>query len=375
MQYVWWLLAAIGGFIAFYIAQTVYLAMVLRWEDEQTVGLNYYGRNPQERARFKQKLRRHARLLRPVLAINSKLARVDFRRSRITYEGVSGPAGSCSKESFERGAGYAPAAADIFVVTQMKCGTTWMQHLVYQVLHRGEGRLVEDGKTMYAVSPWLEGRKSVSLDDAPLVSPEQRRIIKTHFPVQLCPNASAARYIYVARHPVSCFASCIDFVETNVGAMAPSLAAFEEWFCSPELMWWGTWTDHVKGWWERAQQQDNVLFVYFEDMKRDLAPIAQQVAAFLGVPPLTEQELASVVEKCSFSYMQKHQDTFEMQPPHILQTNAALFVSGKADRHHDVPAEASARIREWASAAFKPGHPITEVYTDLVSATPTTAGR
>jgi hypothetical protein len=212
-----------------------------------------------------------------VLAINSKLARVDFRRSRITYEGVSGPAGSCSKESFERGANYTPTAADIFVVTQMKCGTTWMQHLVYQVLHRGAGRLVEDGKTMYAVSPWLEGRKSVSLEDAPLVSPEQRRIIKTHFPVQLCPNAAAARYIYVARHPVSCFASCIDFVETNVGAMAPTLPAFEEWFCSPDLMWWGTWTDHVQGWWERAQQQDNVLFVYFEDMKRDLAPIAQQV--------------------------------------------------------------------------------------------------
>ena len=375
MQFVWWTLAAVGAFIALYIVGTMYLAYVLRWEDNQTIGLNYYGRSPAERAAFKRKLRLHARLLQPLLALNSKLARVDFRRARFTHEGISGPAGSCSVDSFKRGAEYEASAEDIFVVTQMKCGTTWMQHVVYQVLHRGAGDLVERGATMYATSPWLEGRKSVSLEDAPLVSDYRRRIIKTHFPAQLCPQSPAAKYIYVARHPVSCFASCIDFVETNVGAMAPELPAYEEWFTSPDLMWWGTWADHVKGWWERAQQQDNVLFVYFEEMKRDLPAVAQKVAAFLGVPPLSEAELAQVVEKCSFAYMQKHQDNFEMQPPHILQTNAALFVSGKADRHHDVPADVSGRIRSWAAEALPAGHPITDVYVDLVSTTPATVAR
>jgi hypothetical protein len=375
MQFVWWTVYAVLALGALYFAFTIYLALVMAWEDRETIGLNYYGKSPGERARFKRKLRLHAFLLRPVLAINSKLVRVDFRRSRITYQGVSGPAGSCSAESFARGASYQPAPEDIFVVTQMKCGTTWMQHVVYQVLHRGDGKLVESGTTMYAVSPWLEGRKSVSLEAAPLVSPERRRIFKTHFPAQLCPQSTAAKYIYVARHPVSCFASCIDFVETNVGAMAPELPAFEEWYCSPELMWWGTWTDHVKGWWERAQRQDNVLFVYFEDMKRDLATIAQRVASFLELPPLNEAELARVVEKCSFAYMQTHQDSFEMQPPHILQTNAALFVSGKADRHHDVPADVSARVRAWAARELPAGHPVLGAYADLVSAAPTVAAR
>jgi hypothetical protein len=300
------------------------------------------------------------------------MARVDFRRARITYNGVAGPAGSCSVESFRRGAEYPAQPEDIFVVTQMKCGTTWMQHVIYQVLHRGAGNLVETGATMYATSPWLEGRKSVSLENAPLV--QGRRIIKTHFPAALCPQSTDARYVYVARHPVSCFASCIDFVETNVGAMAPELAAYEEWFTTPELMWWGVWTDHVRGWWERAQQQDNVLFVYYEDMKRDLAAVVQHVAEFLGEAPLNDAELASIVEKCSFAYMQKHQDNFEMQPPHILQTNAALFVSGKADRHKDVPADVSARVRAWAGAAFPAGHPILDVYTDLApAATPAAA--
>ena len=356
---------AVGLFILFYIAQTIYLAMVLKWEDERTIGLQYYGRTQQERAAFKRRLRLHALLLSPVLAINSRLTRLDFRRSRITYEGLPGPAGSCSTESFARGAGYAAQPADVFVVTQMKCGTTWMQHVVYEVLQRGQGNLVQSGTTLYAVCPWLEGRKSVSLDGAPLVGAQQRRIIKTHFPARLCPDAKAARYIYVARHPVSCFASCVDFVVTNVGRMAPPSPAFEEWFCSPDLMWWGTWTDHVRGWWDRAQQDGNVLFVYFEDMKRDLPAIVRRVADFLEVPALTESEVANVVEKCSFEYMQKHQDTFEMQPPHILQTNAALFVSGRADRHRDVSVELQSRLRAWAGSAFPAAHPVLDFYPDL----------
>jgi aryl sulfotransferase len=157
-------------------------------------------------------------------------------------------------------------------------------------------------------------------------------------------------------------------VVTNVGAMAPELPAFEEWFRSPDLMWWGTWTDHVKGWWERSQQNNNVLFVYFEEMKRDLPGVIRRVADFLGVAPLNDAEVAAVAEKCGFRYMQEHQDNFEMQPPHILQTNAQLFVSGTAERHKDVPADARARIADWASAELADSSfPLAQVYPDVVA--------
>ena len=42
-----------------------------------------------------------------------------------------------------------------------------------------------------------------------------------------------------------------------------------------------------------------------------------------------------------------HGEAFEMHPPHILATDAELFVSGKADRHLDVPQEARDRIAAW----------------------------
>ncbi|HEX6559665.1 MAG TPA: sulfotransferase domain-containing protein [Longimicrobiales bacterium] len=350
MHIILWVVGLLALGIAFIVAQAIYLAMVLKWEDEQTVGLKYYGRPAAGRARFKRTLRRHARLLSPILRLNSHSGHLDFRKARIVYEGLSGPSGSCSTESFARGASYAPQPQDVFVATQMKCGTTWMQHVVYEVLHRGQGSLVETGTALYAVSPWLEGRKSVSLEEAPLLGRERpARIIKTHFPAQFCPFSREARYIYVARHPVSCFASCIDFVVTNVGTYAPPLESFEQWFTSPELMWWGTWTDHVKGWWQRAQHEPNVLFLYFEDMKRDLPGVIRRVAEFLNMPPLDDAEVAQIARKCGFSYMQEHQDNFEMHPPHILQTSAELFVSGHADRHKDVPPAARERVLDWAA--------------------------
>lgn len=370
MHVLWWVGGAVAGLGAAYVGLNVYLATVLRWEDEQTIGLAYYGRPRAERDRFKAALRGHARRLRPLLALNARLSRLDFRTARIRYEGVSAPAGSCSAESFAAAAAYQPRPEDVFVVTQMKCGTTWMQHLVYQVLLRGQGRIPEGGGTLYALSPWLEGRRSVPVAEAPLVGRERPgRIIKTHLPARLCPFSPAARYIYVARHPVSCYASCIDFVVTNVGAMAPDAAAFEAWYTSPELMWWGTWTDHVKGWWDRARGAPNVLWVSFEEMRRDLPAVVRQVAGFLGVAPLTDAELAEVVRTCSFEYMRDHHDAFEMHPPHILQTNAELFVGGTADRHKDVPAETRQRLAAWVAREMAGSDfPLAQVYPDVAGA-------
>ena len=358
--------------VALYVAMGIYLAVVVKWGDDQTIGLNYYGRSAADRARFKRALARHASALAPMLWLNGRMAKLDFRRARIQYKGVSGPTGSCSEETFKRAEAYRPVPEDIFVVTQMKCGTTWMQHVVYEILNRGRGNLVETGTAMYAISPWLEGRKSVSLSQAPKIGTERpSRIIKTHLPVALCPYDPASKFIYVARHPASCFASCVDFVQTNVGGMAPAMPAFEEWYCSKDLMWWGTWTDHVLGWWRWSREQKNVLFVYFEDMKKDLPATIRQVAEFLGVAPLSDEEVASVAHKCGFKYMQDHQTSFEMQPPHILQARegAKLFVSGSADRHQDVPDDVRLRVSSWAARELAgTGFPLQAKYPDVAAA-------
>jgi aryl sulfotransferase len=367
MGLVGWVALGAGLVLALLVAEAIYLAIVLRWEDERTRGLAYYGLPPAARERFKRALRRHAMLLYPILRLSGKLSRFSFARVSFRHRGVAAPLGSCSPESFARAESYQARPDDVFVVTQMKCGTTWMQHLTYEVLHRGNGSLVESGTALYAVSPWLEGVKSVPMERARLLGSERpSRVIKTHLPAQLCPWSAQARYIYVVRHPVSCFASCADFIATNVGALAPPLPVVEEWFRSPEQMWWGTWTDHVKGWWDLAQRERNVLFLSFEEMKRDLPGVVRRVAEFLGLAPLGDAEVARVVEKCSFAYMQRHQGAFEMNPPHILQVDADLFVKGSADRHRDVPEEVRRRIASWCvKEAAASGFQLARLYPEL----------
>ncbi len=364
-----WLLVILGALAALFLLGMMYLSGVLAWEDQRTVGNGYYGLPPAGRAAFKQSLRRQARILAPLLWVFSRLSKFKFEKTGFRHRGIAGPRGTCSLESFARADDYRARPEDVFVATQMKCGTTWMLHVAYQVLERGKGDLVGSGLTLHAVCPWVEGRKTISIQDAPLVGRERpSRIIKTHLPASHCPYDSAAKYIYVVRHPVSCFASCADFVAANAGRFAPSLGAVEGWFCSEDLMWWGIWPTHAAGWWDLAQQKENVLFVSFEEMKRDLAGVVQQVAGFLGVSPLDDVERAEAVRKCSFGYMQEHDEAFEMHPPHLLAVDAELFVQGSADRHKDVPAEVQQRIRRWcverlAGRAF----PLARFYPDVAA--------
>lgn len=56
----------------------------------------------------------------------------------MAYSGVQGPSFSCSEESFRKACTYDPDENDIFVVTQMRCGTTWMQQVVFQILTKGQ---------------------------------------------------------------------------------------------------------------------------------------------------------------------------------------------------------------------------------------------
>src|SRR5213593_4482072 len=137
-----WVFLGLGVFVGLYLLGTIYLAIILRWEDEHTVGLGYYGLSAAERARFKRRLRFHALLLSPLLWLNARLVTLDFRKARVRHQGVSFPAGSCSAESCAAATAYQPRPEDVFVVTQMKCGTTWMEHVVYEVLRRGNGNLV-----------------------------------------------------------------------------------------------------------------------------------------------------------------------------------------------------------------------------------------
>src|SRR5205809_7059185 len=106
-------------------------------------------------------------------------------------------------ESFESGQRYRASADDIFVATYPKCGTTWMQYIVYLLLH--DAQPLPAGGRLDSVFPHLE---EVGADAVrPLPEP---RLIKTHLPFERTPPHAGARYVCVARHPLDSAVACSD---------------------------------------------------------------------------------------------------------------------------------------------------------------------
>ncbi len=345
-----------------------YLVWYFRWDARNTAGMAYYGRPPAARRGLKRRIRI---LSLPVIPILSILARIG--RSRLTmpvfdYEGVSGPPKVSSPEAFARARQYQPKAADVFVATQMRCGTTWMQQIVYQVVTRGRGDFQGAGHThLYAVSPWIEAANSVALQDAPLVGEPPTRIIKTHLPASHCPYGREAKYIYVARHPVTCFASIVDFNRSMLGPLLPPLETMAAWFTSKQ-MYWRPWPEHVDGWWQWSTSRDNVLFVHFEEMTNGLGDIIDRVAGFLSVS-LSADDRVRIVDRCSFAYMKEHEEVFEMAPPTMFSVGGGKFLaSGAARRHEDVPPALREGILDYCRLSLTGAtYPAGRFYPDLAN--------
>src|ERR1041385_8280946 len=168
------------------VAGVVYLAFYIQWERRRTSGMAYFGLPSAARRALKRRIYWYSMPVRPVIALLAMVTRRRPAMPAFEYEGVSGPIRVSSPELFDRARHYRPRPEDVFVATQMRSGTTWMQQLVYEVVMRGRGDLSDRGHGhLYAMSPWIDGVDGVPIERAPLVGETPTRIIKTHLPAAL----------------------------------------------------------------------------------------------------------------------------------------------------------------------------------------------
>lgn len=348
----------------------IYFITVMLTVALKTRGDGYFARPLEDRRKMRAMIASHAVYIRPVFEWIAKY----YRLKSIPvfyYQGVAGPFTMSSKRAYAATAAYVPQANDVFIATQMKCGTTWMQQVVFEVLYKGEGDLSDQGyRHMYALSPWIETspNSSVPFDKAPLIGENKTRLIKTHMPAQLIQHSDQAKYIYVTRHPVSCFVSCLDFVHMLAGPLTPTREDLLKWYCSDQMLW-GTWPDHVEGWWRRSQAHDNVLFVHYEEMKNDLAAVVDRVAGFLDVQ-LSDSQKHNVVEKSGFSYMREHEEHFEMFAPNVFsvsEKDGRFMKSGALERFKDASESESSAIKQMCRQRLANArYPINTYYPDVL---------
>ncbi|XP_067560109.1 sulfotransferase 1C4-like isoform X5 [Pseudorca crassidens] len=143
--------------------------------------------------------------------------------------------------------------------------------------------------------------------------------------------------IYVARNPKDSMVSYYHFHRMNKGLPAPG--TWEEYFesflagdgertqlCSHPFskssntlqrsisleqqglcllhLCWGSWYDHVKGWWD-AKDQHRILYLFYEDMKRNPKHEILKLAEFIG-KSLDDKVLDTIVHYSSFDVMKQN---------------------------------------------------------------------
>jgi len=216
-------------------------------------------------------------------------------------------------EGLESGMRYAPAAGDIFVCTYPKCGTTWMQYIVYLLTR--DARPLSAEETLGAVFPHLEEVGSERIAALP-----EPRLVKTHLPRERTPWSGHARYIHVARNPFDCAVSFYHHTRgfpQHYDFAAGTFAEFFECFIRGEVDF-GGYFDHLLSWYSLAGAA-NVLFVTYEAMKTDTRGAVQAVAAFLGGAALRTArdrgKLEALLAAASFVNMRRDQKRWSSKRP------------------------------------------------------------
>ena len=194
---------------------------------------------------------------------------------------------------------------DLFVVTYPRSGTTWTEQIVHLILNQGE----QGEQLLTDAAPWLE-----TLPTRPhgmkgfLQNLNGRRLFTSHLPIALMPDFtdSKGKYIYVARNPKDVAVSFYHHDRSKSGYDGTWDEHFML-FVQGKVMY-GSYFDHVLPWWQASQKADNILFLKYEDMKRDLADVVRQTANFIEVP-LNQTLLERVMAGSGFRAMATNKKT------------------------------------------------------------------
>ncbi|XP_006815272.1 sulfotransferase 1C3-like [Saccoglossus kowalevskii] len=109
--------------------------------------------------------------------------------------------------------------------------------------------------------------------------------------------------IYVVRNPKDVLVSLNH--QINISPYRSSYESFQDIlddFMSGQTIQ-GEWPAHVTHWWIK-KEKDNVLFLKYEDMKKDLEETVRAVCAFLG-KTLTSELIQRISDECTFEAMKK----------------------------------------------------------------------
>ncbi|XP_063222130.1 sulfotransferase 1C4-like isoform X1 [Bacillus rossius redtenbacheri] len=123
------------------------------------------------------------------------------------------------------------------------------------------------------------------------------RFIKTHLPFSLLPPGlldSGCKVVYMARNPKDVAVSYFHFIRLiRCMGYKGDFETYWNQFERNKLPWTPYWS-HLKEGWDR-RHHPNVMFIFYEDMLKDLSAVLERVARFVG-RPVSEKQAEALKE-------------------------------------------------------------------------------
>ncbi len=207
---------------------------------------------------------------------------------------------------------------DVWVASYPKCGTTWTQEMVWLIvndLNFGEAKK----STLETRMPYMdmtcvcpdkltkENPMWVNTFDICDAIPKTAtpRTMKTHLSWEMTPKQlkeKKPKVIYVSRNPRDACLSLYNHWRLFEGYHG-TLETFVDAFLNDVAGYYAPMISHNRGYWERSKQKDsNLLFITYEDMKKDLKAVIRKVADFLG-KKVPEDRMDELCHHLSFESM------------------------------------------------------------------------
>ncbi|XP_030064680.1 sulfotransferase 1 family member D1-like isoform X1 [Microcaecilia unicolor] len=210
-------------------------------------------------------------------------------------------------ENWEQVEKFQARPDDLLISTYPKAGTTWISEIVDQILNDGD---IEKSKrdAIFIRVPFLEfAVPGVLKGTEQLAAMPPPRVIKTHLPVEFLPQSfwdKNCKMIYVARNAKDVAVSFYHFYQ--MAKVHPDPGTWEE-FLQKYMdgkVSYGSWYDHVKGWWEKKKDY-RILYLFYEDMKENPKREIRKVMKFME-KDLGEEVLERIVRDTSFKIMKEN---------------------------------------------------------------------
>lgn len=202
---------------------------------------------------------------------------------------------------------------DILIATYPKAGTTWMSYILDLLYFGNAAAERQTSQPIYERVPFLESvlpglPTGTDLADNLTTRP---RLIKTHLPVQLVPKSfweQNSRVVYVARNAKDNLVSYFHFNRMNVVQPEAGdwITFFQNYMDGKQLF--GSWYDHVRGYWDKKESYSNLHYVFFEDMVEDTGHEVARLCSFLGLSTPTE-EREKITKNTHFDVMKENKMT------------------------------------------------------------------